>query len=292
MAVGLYKLIGEIKNGELSSRDIESYIKPGMAKEDRERLLIWKEELEFWEEYGEIYSNLEKTIPYHNLIKSIKKFIEPKENDVWLDVGCGPLSVSELICDKSNKKVRMIEAIDVVLKPAKEKIGKLNTCSTSLPVRLKYASITDVLPYPDNFFDGIGANLVLPYVIDFQGKRGKEAFEGVMREMFRILKPGGHVVWSTPKLGVNFIWVFIASIPDMLNIYEYIVHKDYTRILQGTRILKHALTIQKKGKEGVYTFLSEEELKSLLEKIGFVEQSWEKTFAQQAWVNRAYKPIV
>lgn len=84
----------------------------------------------------------------------------------------------------------------------------------------------------------------------------------------------------------------MASIPDMLNIYEYIVNKDITRILQGTRILRHALEIQQKGIDGIYTFLPKKELEDLLIKIGFINPIWEKTFARQVWVNRVEKPKI
>ena len=151
-----------------------------------------------------------------------------------------------------------------------------------MPVRLRYASLTD-LPYPDNFFDGIGANLVLPYVVDFQGETGVKALEGVLREMFRILKLGGQLVWSTPKHKVNFVWTFLASVADMLNLYAYFVQRDH-RLSQGIGILIHALAIQRKGKKGIYTFLPREELGALLEKIGFSDAIWRKTFARQVWV--------
>ncbi len=288
---GLYELIGGINNGELCSTDLAYFIKRDRLTQDvKERLLMWKNELEFWEEYGQIYFNLEKAWPYHNLSQSVKNFLDPKKNERWMDVGCGPLKVSELIYEKSLGRVGVIEAIDVVLEPAKAKLANLAKKGITLPVSLRHASITDRLPYPNESFDGIGANLVLPYVTDFEGLRGKEALEGVLREMFRILKPGGRMIWSTPKHNVNFAWVFAASIPDMLNLYAYIAQRDFTRILQGTRVLRHALTIQKKGKEGIYTFLPKEELEKLLLKIGFVNPVWERTFTQQVWVNRVKKP--
>jgi len=288
--VGLYQLIGGPTNGELTSRDIDLFLEREKRADAQERLLAWKEEVKFWEEYGEIYFNLEKAWPYHNLAQSIERLLNPKKGDVWLDVGCGPLRVSELIWEKSEGQVKSIEAIDIVLKPARDKLEKLAKQGIILPANLKYASITDSLPYEDNFFDGIGANLVLPYITDFLGLRGKEAFKGVLQEMFRVLKPGGHMVWSTPKHNVQFTWVFLVSIPDMLNLYEYVAHKDVTRILQGTRILKHALAIQEKGRKGIYTFLPQDELGHLLQEVGFVNLVWEKTFTQQVWVNRVERP--
>lgn len=289
MATGLYKLIGGSKNGDLTSRDIFDSIGPEISLEDRGRLLAWAKDVgELWEPYAEIYSNLEKAWPYRNLAKSIEQFINPQRGDIWLDVACGPAKMSEMIYKKSKGEVEKIIAIDVILKPARERLARLDI---SMPIELMYATITDPLAFPDNYFDGIVANLCLPYVIDFEGKKGKEAFEAVLREMFRILKPGGHMVWSAPKKNVHFQWNFLHAIPDMLNIWEYIYHKDISRILQGTKILKHALKIQENGRKGIYTFLSKDELeKLLLKKVGFENPSWKKTFTWQVWVNRVYKP--
>jgi SAM-dependent methyltransferase len=290
--LGLYKLVGGAENDELTSEEVAESIKPEMFPEDQRRLLRWSKELAFWEEYGRIYLNLEKARPYRNLAETIKEFLEPKKGDIWLDAGCGPLRISELIYDKSEGRIKKIEAIDIVLQPARDKLAKLTELKIFPPINLKYASLTDPLPYVDNFFDGIGANLILSYIIDFQGKTGKKAFEGVLKEIFRVLKPGGQLIWSTPKHRVNFVWVFIVSIPDMLNIYEYIVNKDVTRISQGISILKHALEIQKKGKEGVYTFLPRDELEEILYQVGFVSPVWKETFAKQVWVNRVKKPKI
>lgn len=286
--VGLYQMIGGVKNGDLTSQNILNAIKPEMPLEDRERLLAWAKDLgELWEPYAEIYSNLEKAWPYRNLSESIERLTTPRKGDVWLDVACGPAKMSEMVCKKAEGEIGKVIAFDVILKPARERLAKLET---SFPIKLVYVSLTDPLPFPDNYFNGIVANLCLPYVIDFRGKKGKEALEAVLSEMFRLLKQGGHMVWSTPKANVHFQWNFVHSIPDMLNVWEYIYRRDVTRILQGTTILKHALKIQENGKKGVYTFLPKDELEELLLQIGFVNPNWEKTFTQQVWVNRVYKP--
>lgn len=256
-------------------------------KEKKKLLVSWEKEFEFWKEYAQIYRNLEKARPYYNLLKVIGEFLDPKEGEIWLDAGCGPAKVSYLIWEKSERNVEKIVGVDIVLQPAYETLSQMKE---SIPLKLEYANLGERLSFPDNFFDGIVANLILTYIIEFEGKRGKDAFIGVMEEMFRILKPGGRLIWSTPKENVNFIWVFLASIPDMLNIYEYIVNKDVTRIIQGTKILKHALKIQKKGKEKIYTFLPKEEIEGILLKIGFVNPICKKTFAGQVWVYRVEKP--
>ena len=284
---GLYRLIGGKKNGELTSEKIEKFLTKNILDlRTRKRASEWKKELEFWEEYGRIYYHLEDAKPYYDLARSIEEFIEPRAKDIWLDAGCGPAKMSQIVWKKSKGKVKKIIGIDIVLKPARETLAKM---SENIPFELRYANLGERLPFSDNFFDGIVANICLSYVIDFEGKKGKEALEAVLREMYRILKPGGHMVWSTPKHNVHFQWNFIHSIPDMLNIKKQISH-GVIGLSVGMRILKHALEIQKKGKKGIYTFLSKDELEKLLFKIGFVNPSWQKTFTRQVWVNRIYKP--
>jgi len=288
--IGLYSLIGGSTKGELTSKKVEDFlVRKSISRTNKNRVLRWMEELKFWEEYAKIYVNLEKAAPYRYLSRDMEFFMKPKKNDVCLDIGCGPAKMSQIIWRKSEKNVKKITGIDIVLKPARNTLKKINY---SIPLELRYADIGQKLPFQNNHFDLIVANLILSYVIDFQGRRGKDALREVFKEIYRILAPGGHIVWSTPKKNVHFEWVFLASIPDMLNIYEYIIHKDITRILQGTRILKHALEIQKKGREKIYTFLNKKELEEMLIDIGFISPVWKRTFARQVWVNRVYKPKV
>jgi len=287
--IGLYELIGGKKSGELTSKKIEKFLAQNtLDLKTRERALEWKKELKFWEEYAEIYYHLEDTKPYYDLARSIKELVGPRDKDIWLDVGCGPAKMSKMIWEKSKGKVRKIIGIDIVLEPARETLSKL---SKNVPFELRYANLAKRLPFPNNFFNGVVANLCLSYVIDFEGEKGEKAFEAVLREIYRILKPGGHLVWSTPKHNVHFQWNFVHSIPDMLNIKKQITH-GIIGLSVGMKILKHALEIQKKGKKGIYTFLPKNELENLLFQIGFVSPVWKKTFTRQVWVNRIEKPKI
>ena len=288
----LYQLVSSgLAKKELSSEIIIKFLKNNgdISKETKQRLLNWFEELKFWEGYAAIYKNLEKARPYSSLSKTIEGLIEPKPGDIWLDVGCGPAKMSQLVWKKSKKSISKVVGIDIVLSPAQKTLEQTNH---EMPLELIYANLGEVLPLPDNYFDGIIANLVIPYVTDFNGKTGIEAFTAVLKEMYRVLKPGGQIIWSTPKKNVHFQWVFVASIPDMLNPIPYILKRDITRILQGVGILKHALEIQKKGKKSLYNFLPIKQIEKILEQIGFSNLLWKRTFSRQVLVNKAYKPII
>ena len=80
------------------------------------------------------------------------------------------------------------------------------------------------------------------------------------------------------KSSVSFLKVFIASGKDMLDL------KNYKRLYYGPMILKHALEIQKKGKQGLYHFYEKDKIESILLRIGFKNIKFKKSFANQAWV--------
>ena len=282
---GLFSLFqahqGDVKVSSERVAALAADVSVDLADADRARLREWADELSFWEEYARIYVNLEKAQPYSNLRRAFRQLIRPKPQQVWLDAGCGPARMALEVWEASGRSLDAIVGVDVVLQPAERTIAQQEV---PLPLELKCAHLGEKLPFPDQYFDGIIANLILPYVMDFEGSRGKNALRRVLEEMHRLLKPAGRLVWSTPIHGVRFEWVFLASLPDMLNIFRYFIDKDFSRIAQGARILKHALCIQRKGRSGAYTFLGRHELEALLGEIGLLPQEWRRTFAQQAWV--------
>ena len=93
--------------------------------------------------------------------------------------------------------------------------------------------------------------------------------------MYRILRPGGILVWSTPVPNVKFSKVFIDSIPDMVNSHQV------ENIIYGPAILHHAHTIAHRGRNFIYHFLDKRKIKQILTKIGFRDFKIKKSFSDQ-----------
>jgi len=139
------------------------------------------------------------------------------------------------------------------------------------------------LPFPDDSMDVLLAGLVFPYITYHNGHRGVGALLGLLKEAFRVLREGGVLVWSTPKPDSNFWAVLFASWKDILDF------RHPENLLYAPILLAYALTIQRKGRKGIYTFPSEQSLWVLHEAIGFSQIVVCRSLADQVFLIRAVK---
>ncbi len=295
MAVGLFTLIGGARGIEVNSGIVRDFLaqNPTLDSETQGRLLAWESELKYWEEYNAFMgSNYGRPYTegalYQDLKGKIAQFINPRQGEVWFDAGCGQLSMSELIWQKSEGKVKEIWAADIVLTGARRRLAQFEE---RMPIELIYADLQEQLSFPDDFFDGIVANHVFTLLIEFEGQRGAEALKEVLREMFRILRPGGLLVWSMPRKGVSNMLGVLLSLRYILNPLRWIRYRVPIPVAAG-KAYKYTRQIERKGKKGTYVLLAKEEYEEILASVGFVDPEWNIAFAKQCWVNRVYKPNV
>lgn len=147
-----------------------------------------------------------------------------------LDVGCGHGDFLKPVYDKTSHTYG--------LDPDKEALGKNKL------IKNKVVGTVEEIPFESNFFDLVVSAWVLEHLTDPQ-----RAFE----EIFRVLKPGGKVIFLTPNVWNYNVWI-IRLIPDQF-------HDFFTRKLYGRQ--EHD-TYPKQ-----YNFNSAQKIAKTLQPIGF-----------------------
>ncbi len=242
--------------------------------------IFWQNEAKFWNNYGKIYRHLEASTPYKQMLADIANIIGMTNITTWLDAGCGPGTMIDLIIKNQNEysKIVGIDFDGVMLDQA------TNRLKNNSKIFIQQGDLSGHLNFQDAAFGGIVANLVLSYVIIFDKKyTGSEALKAVLSEMYRLLSPNGLFIWTTPIEKVNFVKVFLASWRQVFNPLtpKYIYY--------GPRVLSYAKKIQKKGQLGLYHFLNKEQIYSIMDEVGFKNIKIENTFAEQSYLISANK---
>lgn len=132
----------------------------------------------------------EADMAFKKRVQTIFDWIEPTDDKIILDMPCGRGFYLNMIRYVSNCTLIGAELDwDVILK-AKRNVGHLPD------VALHNANIY-ALPYPDNTFDAAILSEILEHVDDDVA---------ALKEVYRVLKPGGVVAITVPNADYPFLW--------------------------------------------------------------------------------------
>lgn len=237
-----------------------------------------RHEDQFWKSYSEFYKYLELAEPYQEMKQLIHETL-PVPTGEWLDVGTGSGAMADIILNKPGSSATVV-ATDF----SEEMLRVAATRHRgNARITLSNLDLSGDIPYETMRFNGVMANLVLPYVAYRNTLAGRRALVSLLGELHRILKPGGTIIWSTPKRGVNFTFVALGSWRSFFD-REHPEYRSY-----AFHILRHALRIQDWGRREIYNFLTPSEVEEVMHEAGFRNVSIETALVGQVYVICAQK---
>lgn len=208
----------------------------------------------FWGKYFKEYDFLNELIPYRELLNTICSYSNPQPGGCVLDVGSGTGNLSMLL-ESFGTKVTSIDFSKEGIEIHKAKKPKAYIINLD---------ISKKLPFTDNEFDSIVSNNVL-YTIP------KEKRSNILRELYRVLKPGGNIVISNILKGFKPHYIYFDHVKMLLS--KHGITKTSLKILAliwpTIKILYYNHLINTENKCGFYDFFKEKEQSNLLMEAGF-----------------------
>lgn len=252
---------------------------------------LFYEELRFWQEFNQFTRSklgrpyIEGKL-YEELKSGIVEFLGSPEGH-WFDAGCGNLPVSRWILEKANGNIK-IWAGDIDVSGAAEEIRQIKDAHLITVINIDLAK---VWPFPSNFFDGIVANHVFTFVTRPQktSRNANGALKETLQEAYRVLKPGGILIWTMPKKNADTLYGLFHSLKYLLNPSRWQKYGP-SLLVTALKAARYTRKIDRKAKRGIYTLLEKEEYEQVLRSIGFTDLKWKDVFARQSWLNKARKP--
>lgn len=133
-----------------------------------------------------------------SLAAKIDKYVVPRS--LVLDIGSGVGTLTELLCN--NNPTIKVHALDA----SSRMLAKLPDIPAIKPVQSDF----DQLPYEDGVFDLVVSNVALQWSVDPTDS---------LREWLRVLKPGGHMIFSTFTSGTLQEW---ADCWRLVDTYQHV----------------------------------------------------------------------
>ncbi len=250
---------------------------------------------DFWDDYLDHFQSVGKCQDYVQLLDHVFHALGPVTGGQQvLDAGCGNGNAGLFLLESlksqtddasptANRPIRYvgIDACSEALERAQTSMThtyhalQQRPSSKVSPLHMTWAQVDlqQKLPFQDHQFDRIVSNLVLGYVADPLAS---------LRELYRVLAPGGRMVLSNLKPNGDFS-----------GIYQNLMTQagEHNQKTEARELLNNYGKIRQAEKEGQFRFFDHTEWRKALDSLDCVHAGVYPTFGNQAYLVVLEKPL-
>ncbi len=132
----------------------------------------------------------EADMAFKRRVRTIFEWIDPQDDHIILDCACGRGFYLNMLRYVSRARLVGLELDGEIIRRARANVGHLED------ILLTRGNIY-ALPFPDDTFDSVILSEILEHVTDDLAG---------LREVYRVLKPGGVVAITVPNANYPFLW--------------------------------------------------------------------------------------
>jgi ubiquinone/menaquinone biosynthesis C-methylase UbiE len=230
--------------------------------------------------------------PYRRLLQDTADWLDPQPGQRWLDLGCGSGQLARTLWEKSGGRLAELIAMDCAAHNERA-IAKVRNSvhppAAPQQIRFWHADFSDGLAELDTAsLDGIVSGLAIQYAESYSEERGgwtTEAYEHLLTEVCRVLRPGGSFVFSVnvpepawSKIALYGISGFFRS------------SRPLRYVKNSVRMLRYGAWLKREARRGRFHYLPAAVVADKLARAGFCGIEHRSSFAGQADVFRCQAP--
>ncbi|HEY7427851.1 MAG TPA: methyltransferase domain-containing protein [Gemmataceae bacterium] len=230
--------------------------------------------------------------PYRRLLKDTAAWLDPRPGQRWLDLGCGSGQLTRTLWEKSGGRLAEIIALDCAAHNeraiAKVRDGA-HPPATAEQMRFLHADFSDGLAsFASASLDGAVSGLAIQYAESYSEQRGcwtAEAYEHLLADVCRVLRPGGTFVFSVNVPEPAWSKIAIYGIPGFFRSSHPLRY-----VKNSLRMLRYGAWLKREARRGRFHYLSADVVADKLARAGFTGIEHRLSFAGQADVFRCRRP--